>query len=218
MAIQGIIFDMDNTLLRSKIDFVSMKQETFQFLAERGILPGQLDLANHTTSTVIEEALRTNRMTEKLIQEMWDIPKKYEKAGMLHADLEPGAIELLQQLQGKYYLVIVTNNSVEAADTALIENDVQHYFDAIVGREMMGFLKPAPDGFQYVLNKFADRAQAGDWISIGDSWIDGVASASAGIPFVSYQGDQGKMNKMGVFPLANFQKLSEFITWLESSQ
>jgi FMN phosphatase YigB (HAD superfamily) len=36
MKYKGVIFDMDNTLLRSKIDFPGMKQEIHRFLSILG--------------------------------------------------------------------------------------------------------------------------------------------------------------------------------------
>lgn len=54
--IQGILFDMDNTLLQSRIDFDNMKKETFRFLADQGILSEDFPIEHHTTSTMIDEA------------------------------------------------------------------------------------------------------------------------------------------------------------------
>jgi phosphoglycolate phosphatase len=42
--IRGIIFDMDNTILRSRIDFGSMKNEIFRYLTSLGILPADFDM------------------------------------------------------------------------------------------------------------------------------------------------------------------------------
>ncbi|MNW42597.1 putative HAD-hydrolase YfnB [compost metagenome] len=211
--ITGIIFDMDNTLLCSKIDFIGMKKETFHFLVTRGLLPVELNLTNHTTSTLIEEAVRTNQLTEELLEELWAIPKKYEVSGMQNAKLESGVIELLEQLKGKYRLVVVTNNALEAAEAALKDNNIYDYFDCIVGREMVGALKPLPDGFLYILNRY-NSTSSKDWISVGDSWIDGKASAEAGIQFISYHGDILKMNSMGVFPSAELMDIRELLQYV----
>lgn len=208
--IKGIIFDMDNTLLRSKIDFAAMKHETYQFLVHRGILSNDINLNNQTTSTLVEAAIRTNKMTDELLKEMWEIPKKHEMIGMKDADLEPGVPEVLEKLKGTYLLVIVTNNSVDAAVTALKDNNILEYFDCVVGREMMGSLKPSPDGFLYILQQYRNILLE-DWVSVGDSWIDGKASAGAGIQFISYKGDAFKMNKMGVSPIVNIVNIRELL-------
>ncbi|MNN19880.1 Phosphoglycolate phosphatase [compost metagenome] len=211
--ITGIIFDMDNTLLCSKIDFIGMKKETFHFLVTRGLLPVELNLTNHTTSTLIEEAVTTNRLTKEMLEELWEIPKKYEVIGMNNSKLEPGVVEVLEQLKSKYRLVVVTNNAVEAAEAALKDNHIYDYFDCIVGREMVGALKPSPDGFLYILKQYSTTT-ALDWISVGDSWIDGKASSEAGIQFISYHGDIVKMNSMGVVPSAELMDIRELLQYV----
>lgn len=211
--IKGIIFDMDNTLLRSNIDFEMMKKETYAFLTSKGILPTDLNLQEHTSSTIIEKALQTNRMTEDVIKEMWEIAEKHEIIGMHEAKLEPGVMELLEDIKGKYYLVVVTNNSMKAAEAALRDNNIMEYFDNLIGREKMGSLKPSPDGFLQVLNVYNDTLST-DWISVGDAWVDGKASKEAGITFLSYNGDQSKMNKMGVFPDAQIKDIKELMQFI----
>lgn len=210
---KGIIFDMDNTILSSNIDFKIMKQKTFQYLVAKHILPPEFDVTIHTTSTLVEEALKTGRMNEEMIREMWDIITEIEKSGMHNAKLEPGALALLNELRRTYEMVIVTNNSYEAAVLALSDNHILNHFAHVVGREQMGSLKPAPDGFLYVLNKYKE-IPAEEWLSIGDSWIDGAASAEAGISFLSYQAELDMMNKKGVFPLAVIQDLRELPDYL----
>ncbi|NEZ45009.1 HAD family hydrolase [Paenibacillus alvei] len=211
--LKGIVFDMDNTILRSRIDFQAMKNETYQFLVSKEILPDGYSLDYHTTSTIIEEAIQTNRMTEELLNEMWDIAKKHEVYGMQGADLEPGAVEVLSELKGRYHIAIVTNNSVEAAEIALRDNDIMEYFDFIIGREVMKALKPSPDGYLRVLDEF--KHSANEWLSVGDSWIDGKASISAGIRFIAYRSDKEKLKQMNVYPTAELSNLLELISLIE---
>ncbi|TVX94057.1 HAD family hydrolase [Paenibacillus agilis] len=208
--IKGIIFDMDNTLLQSKIDFQAMKQETYSFLVEHHILPEGLPIQQYTTSTIIEEAVATNRMSAELLQAMWEIPVRHEVAGMHGAVLEPGVTELLEQLHGYYHLAVVTNNSEKAAHSALRDNGIIHYFDHVAGREQMQSLKPSPDGFLYILNCYPTTA-ADEWLSIGDSWIDGKASERAGIEFIAYRADIEKMKNGEVFPRKYFSHIGELM-------
>ncbi len=211
--IKGIIFDMDNTLLSSKINFAAMKKETYEFIIDHGILPDDSSLLNQTTAIIIEKAIKTNMMSQELINEVWEIPKKYEVMGMENAVLEPGVTQLLSELYGKYYLVVLTNNSVEAANKAFKENGIQNYFDIIVGREMLKSLKPSPDGFLYVLDRYKTTS-ANEWISVGDAWLDGKASMDAGIRFISYNGNIQKMSSMGVYPYAKIKDIRELINFI----
>lgn len=127
--IKGIIFDMDNTLLRSTIDFPSMKRGTYKFLTTNGVLPPDLELSNHTTATIIEEAIGTGCLSETMKQEMWEIVTSFELEGMKGAGLETGVVEILDELKDNYVLTVVTNNSLEAAETALQGNGVREYFE-----------------------------------------------------------------------------------------
>ncbi|HOJ12822.1 MAG TPA: HAD family hydrolase [Clostridiales bacterium] len=211
--IKGIIFDMDNTLLSSKINFAAMKKETYEFVINHGILPDDLDLINQTTAIIIEKAVKTKMMSQEIIKAVWEIPKKYEVMGMENAVLEPGVTQLLSELYGKYYMAVVTNNSIEAAVKAFRENKIYSYFDILVGREMIKSLKPSPDGFLYILDHY-NTTSTDEWLSIGDAWLDGKASMDAGIRFISYRGDIQKMNTMGVYPYAvinDIRELSNFI-------
>lgn len=213
MSIQGIIFDMDNTLLSSRIDFTAMKRETYEYLIQHNIIHKELDLSVHTTSTLIIEAENSGNMTTDQKQQLWEIPTKLEVIGMQGAKLEPGVPQLLEQLKNTYKLTIYTNNSVEAARSALSEHQISHYFDHVVGREMVESMKPAPDGFNYILNQY-DDLQAEHWISVGDSWIDGKGSILAGIKFIAYRGDIQQMNDMGVNPYAEINDIRDIIQYL----
>ncbi|MBW7458409.1 HAD family hydrolase [Paenibacillus sepulcri] len=210
---KGIAFDMDNTLLRSHIDFPLMKAETFRFLASQGILPEDFPLALHTTATLIQAAVRTSAMSAALMEEMWSTVSRHEWIGMEGAELEPGAAKLLEELHGRFHLAVVTNNACQAAHKALSDHQILHFFDHIVGREMVNSLKPSPDGFLYLLNAYPDT-EPQEWLSVGDAWIDGKASEQAGMTFIAYQTELEHMNKAGVFPegwIGHIRDILQFI-------
>jgi len=211
--IKGIIFDMDNTLLHSKIDFASMKKDTYEYIIKLGLLPEDPEFLSLTTARIIEKAVETGKMTQELIEEVWSIPTKYEVLGMKNAPLEPGVEELIKELYGKYHLVVVTNNSVKAANRAFKDNNIYQYFDLIVGREMVKSLKPSPDGFIYVLEKYK-TILPDEWLSVGDAWLDGKASMEAGIKFIAYNADIKRMNSMGVYPYAEINDIKELLRFI----
>jgi len=209
----GIIFDMDNTLLRSNIDYIAMKQETYQYLTDLRILPAGLDLERQTTSTIIEAALQKGQMSKQQIDEMWNIARKYELIGMQDARLEPGVLELIKQLHGHYLLALVTNNAYEAAKSALARHHIFDCFDCVVGREQAGTLKPSPAGFLRVLEQYPETCAA-DWVSVGDSWIDGKAAQDAGIPFVLYQGNLEQLKQHEVQPAAQIFDIRDLLQYI----
>ncbi|PZE21422.1 HAD family hydrolase [Paenibacillus xerothermodurans] len=208
----GIIFDMDNTLLRSNIDFAEMKLEIFRYLVERRVLPADMPIKEHTTATLIEHAKQL-RLAPELERDVWAIAAKHELAGMKEAGLERGAAPFLASLSGEFTLTVVTNISHAAALQALEQTGLAHFFDIIAGREQMAALKPSPSGFHYVMERC--RAVRHDrWISVGDAWIDGKAANAAGIPFLSYQTEPAVMTSRGVDSLGTILEISEMKNFL----
>jgi phosphoglycolate phosphatase len=205
--VRGIIFDMDNTLLKSRIDFTAMKLDIFHYLVQHKILPGSLPIEQHTTATIIEYA-KGLQLTAKHECEVWAIASRHELAGMKDAGLEPGVHEFLNSVHDRFTLAVVTNNAFSAAKEALELTGIAHFFDLIAGREQMTSLKPSPSGFIHVLNRFVELPRD-QWISVGDSWIDGKASNEAGVPFVCYQTDVSVMNSRNVRIIGRIRAIEE---------
>ncbi|EFM09948.1 HAD-superfamily hydrolase, subfamily IA, variant 1 [Paenibacillus curdlanolyticus YK9] len=207
----GIIFDMDNTLLRSHIDFPAMKREVHAWLAARAFAAASLDLNRYTTSMLIEEAKQAG-MSAGDYEAVMRITAEHEVRGMAGAGLEPGAVELLDALHGRYMLAIVTNNAEQAAERALTETGIIDRFTIIVGRESMQAMKPSPSGYETVLRQ--SGISASEWLSVGDSWIDGKGSVDAGIAFISYGTTLEAMRSRGVEPIHSIEELMELDRWL----
>jgi phosphoglycolate phosphatase len=211
--IKGLIFDMDNTLLQSRINFPALKQEIHEFLVTNKVVSKEFSEREHTSSTLIEHA-RQSGISDEMYRSIMSIAVKHELTGMEGAGLEPGVRELLEDVHKKYVLVVITNNSVTAAFKALELTEINHYFDLIIGREQMTSLKPSPSGFHYAMDKF-EHISSDEWISIGDAWIDGRASTDAGIPFISYTTSIDTMLSKGVRPIAQINRIGDLLSIIE---
>ncbi|WP_274653393.1 HAD family hydrolase [Paenibacillus humicola] len=211
-TIKGILFDMDNTLLQSSIDYPSMKRGVYEYFRERGAMDGDFPVEAHTTATVLEH-VRLAGGDAELLDGALEVAAQYELAGMEGAGLEPGARELLKALRGRCILVIVTNNAYAAAVRALKSTGILDRFDLIVGREQMTAMKPAPSGYLYAMERFG-LISSGEWLSVGDAWIDGKASAEAGVRFVSYRTPVADMLQRGVKPVGRIGHLLELADWV----
>jgi phosphoglycolate phosphatase len=210
--VKGVIFDMDNTLLRSRIDFVAMKREIAAYLAGVGVLGDDFPLEEHTSSTIIEYAKMVDASAD-VNRTLLSIASDHEVRGMEDAGLEPGVKKLLELLYKKYTLVVVTNNALAAVHKALELTGVLGYFDLVVGREQMSAMKPSPSGVLYALERFR-HLPSRDWISVGDSWIDGRAAHDAGVPFICYGKSREQMLEKGVEPLGCISRMLELTDYL----
>src|SRR3989454_12642977 len=75
----------------------------------------------------------------------------------------------------------------------------------------MSALKPDPDGWRVISERFADTRDA---VVVGDSWVDGVAAAAVGVPFVAYRAHAADLTRRGVTPVAWLADLGRLPEWL----
>ncbi|SDX61751.1 HAD family hydrolase [Paenibacillus sp. CF384] len=210
---QGLILDMDNTILRSRIDFKQMKNEVHSLLVREGIIEANLPLHEFTASTLIEQARLSAKFTGEAEQAVWSVVTESERAGMQDAGLEPGVVELLKQLQNDFHLTILTNNAYAAAIHALRSTGIEMYFEHVIGREQAVSMKPSPAGIHQILGHYPHLSKE-DWLSVGDAWIDGKAAMEAGVRFIAYQGNQTEMERRGVVPIAHIDELQQLLRYL----
>ena len=78
-----------------------------------------------------------------------------------------GTIELLDYLQPKYKLHIITNGFKEAQQAKINNSNIDHYFETVTNSEMVGVKKPNPKIFNHAL-KMA-RVKPEHSIMIGDN-------------------------------------------------
>ena len=80
--------------------------------------------------------------------------------------LYDGTIEILDYLQPKYNLHIITNGFAEIQENKLNNSYISHYFKSVTNSEMAGVKKPNPLIFDYALN--LAQAKKENSIMIGD--------------------------------------------------
>lgn len=101
-----------------------------------------------------------------------------------------GTIELLQYLQPKYELHIITNGFEEAQRKKMIASEISSYFKTITNAEIAGVKKPNPIIFDFALN--SAKAQPKESIMIGDNYeadILGALNVGYDAIFFNYRND-----------------------------
>ena len=176
-----IIFDMDNTIIESKIDFPLMYIDVHRYLREAGM---PFD-ANTSISKTLADLKNHPNMTADLWQTIWQRINDLETEGLLVAVLEKNARYVLDKLANNVRMTILTNNVHQAAIDILKKLDVYDYFEVVAGRGVVPELKPSPNGMLYVLDTAQDVTPA-ETLSIGDAINDGSAALAAGIDFIAY--------------------------------
>ena len=121
----------------------------------------------------------------------------------------PGALELLGSLQGRYSLSIITNGIARIQHERFRRTDTEKYFDRIFISQEIGYAKPDPRFFSYVLDELsADRSEC---LVIGDGLTSDIQGAeNAGIDSI-YVSWSGNTTEKAAFSVSSFSELARIL-------
>jgi phosphoglycolate phosphatase len=205
-----LVFDLDNTLVHSRIDFRSIRTAIIDMLRQAGATSlSDEGLFRHAIPELIGFAERHDGAHgTAMAAEMWRVVLHYETLGMAVATIEHGAADVLARLQRRGHpLSVLTNNARPATLEALDKFALRRYFDLVVTRDDVAQMKPASDGVHRAIEVFKARTRR--TLVIGDSWIDAAAAAGAGAGFLAFQPRPNDLETRGFRPLAVVQRLDE---------
>jgi phosphoglycolate phosphatase len=209
-----IVFDFDNTLVHSRIDFAAIRRELFALLRAAGHPDAASDdLAARLARLSIGEIIDAGAAHEPAIAtEAWRIVLEYETAGMIAATVEQDAAATLRALRDRgFSLAVMTNNARPATLAALDLFDLRSAFDLVLTRDEVP-MKPDPAGILRAMATF--KAAAGRTVMVGDSWLDGTAAQRAAVPFVGFRPRAGVLDERGVPYWAVVEQLGELVPLL----
>ena len=113
-----------------------------------------------------------------------------------------GAIEVLEYLQVKYELHIITNGFEEVQFKKLKNSNLLPFFSQIITSEKVGVKKPNPKIFQYALN--ISNAKPNESFMIGDNLeadILGAKNAGMHTIFCKFNGEESPKEMLSVSKL-----------------
>lgn len=212
MLVRGVnlcVFDLDHTLVNSPLNLAAMALDIRAlFEGACGALPARED--RYRVGELID---RCRAESADLEAAAWRIALDHEQRAVEEAWIEPGARDAVLGARAAGYGVAVwTNNARVVTARALERVGLLPHVDLVVTRDEMGALKPAPDGWAVIARHFGTRES--DAVVVGDSWVDGLAAAKAGVPFVAYRAKAPDLERWGVEPIAHFTDLAALPAWL----
>lgn len=185
--IKHIFFDLDHTIW----DFDKNAEETLMELYrhykldELGLSSAEEFILNYTLNNhalwadyhmgrISKELLRAERFKRTFIQ-MGILPElvphqfedDYVRLSPTKKNLFEGSIKVLEYLQQRYQLHIITNGFKETTITKMTVSGLNPYFNNVIISEDVGYNKPHPTVFQYAID--IAHAKVEESIMIGDS-------------------------------------------------
>lgn len=190
----ALIFDLDNTLVHSHIDFIAVRHQLIDRLERAGASPGsRTDLLRLSLPELVDLG---ERVDPALGVQMWEVIGQAEQQGLAQATVVDHAADVMAALRAQgYRIALLTNNAREGVVERLEAFRLAQYFDVIATRDDVPGLKPSPEGIHYVLSRLPEVRRA---YMIGDAWIDGRAAAGAGARFIGFGEKQAAVLERGV--------------------
>ena len=214
----AIVFDLDNTVVHSRIDFAGIRRDLGSLLLEAGVVDEPIVTQGpkrRSIGQIIELAEEHDlRQGGGLAGRMWEVVVNYELEGMRVATVEPDAGPTLAALRDRgHALGILTNNARASALEALEKFGLLEYLDLVLGRENVPAMKPSPSGL-LVARERLDGTPGGLWM-VGDSYLDGLAATGAECPFVAFRPRPGDLEERGIIPVAVISELRALVEILD---
>ena len=227
MEIKHIFFDLDHTLW----DFEKNSNLTFEQLFRAHDI--QLQLEDFLTEyspinfnywklyreeKISKEKLRYGRLKDsfdKLSYTISDdlinvLSREYINVLPSYNHLFDGAIELLEYLQPKYALHIITNGFEEVQDLKLEKSGIKKYFDKIITSESVGLKKPNPKVFEFAL-KTANTTSESSFM-IGDNLeADIIGAINCGISSIHFNLHDEKFSNKKYTSVSHLLEIKQYL-------
>jgi HAD superfamily hydrolase (TIGR01509 family) len=191
--VKAVIFDLDGTLMDSKIDYEKMGNRIKELLASRG-LPEPLEdrrkvyqVIRGGAATLREYGLPEASL-EATMAEMETIMNDIELEALVTMALKPYAREVIAELHREgLCLGVATRSHREYTLRGLKKYDLLCFFHQVVARDDVPYPKPDPRHLLYTI-RLLDVAP-GDTLFVGDTTTDLQTADAAGVEFVGYWRD-----------------------------
>ena len=126
------------------------------------------------------------------------------------SQLFPHSIEVLEYLNKKYKLHIITNGFHKVQHVKLKYANLTKYFDAIITSEKAGMMKPDPKIFEFALE--TTNARSSESIYVGDDLeVDILGCQNCGIDGIYFNPKREKHVEKVTFEISCLSQLKELL-------
>lgn len=189
-----ILFDLDGTLLDSTDAIVGTCFEVFRRKNFKKVISEE-DIKS-TIGYPLEimfEMLGADR--ELALEFMFEYKKIYRQISLSQTFLLPYTLEALEEASKFAKLAIVTTKTGAYTQPLLEHLKIDHFFEALVGREHVQNPKPHPEPILLALEILNIKDTANTWM-IGDTKLDLISAKAANIKSIGVLCGYGKISEL----------------------
>lgn len=185
-AIKLVIFDLDGTLIDSRLDLVHSVNAALRHIG-RPELPEDV-IASYVgdgAPLLIQRALGGEKVDEALVHKGLEFFLSYYREHKLdHTKLYPGIADALAAIQNSgngmpRKMAVLTNKPVNPSRAILDALGLGQYFSQVYGGNSFATKKPDPEGARQLLAEAGLRPHQG--VMVGDSHVDVETGHNAGL-------------------------------------
>jgi len=177
MPVEAVIFDLDGTLASFNLDYKTMRAEVRSYLQRKGV-PASVLSTRESIFEMLKKAeiyfkntAKSDEVFVEIQKQALTIAEKFELEAASCTSLLPGANETLKALKRMNLKVgLCTINSQKAANYILQRFQIDGFFDVVVPRNMVRYVKPNPEHFETALKMLGTLPES--TLIVGDSGVD----------------------------------------------
>ncbi len=219
--LRGIVFDLDDTLVQSTVDYERFKMLIIRRIASKGDDPSQYSPDEGIVGLVdkFAERMRSCGWSEAQVtaslEEFEEIMDGVELERVHDTGELKGAREVLEYLRSRDIRVgILTRGCQKYAEEALRLTGLREFVQVIECRNTGMPAKPNPRPYWHLVEQLGLRPE--QTIFVGDHFIDATCAARAGVPFVGVLTgslDEQTLREAGSVEV--FGSVSAMLPWLK---
>ncbi len=183
MSRKCLVFDLDGTLLDSRLDLANTVNQMLRFYGKPPLpMEKILTLVGDGRKKLMERAISEAQLKNVDMDEAYEVMKRSYLANLnLASSLYPGVYRTIRDLHGDgWKIALLSNKNEDCCKATLCEFGLAPYFDLIVGDNGDIPLKPEPDGLEFILDMLSIDDREHSWM-IGDSEPDLLVGKRCGL-------------------------------------
>lgn len=201
--IEGVVFDLDGTLvdLGAHVDWEKIRRELKKLYLMNGLDAKIFEkVSQEGLLSILESSydlfrFQGEKFAKEIKNEAYELVCDHENEACYSCNLLKGSKDVLISLKQKGMRIgLCTSNSQRAAENVLMYHNVNHLFDAVVGRTGKYKIKPSHEQLEECLRILG--LEPSRCVMVGDSHKDVLAAKKLGMYTIVVPVYFSKMDKI----------------------